>query len=406
MDNIETTVAFLKRLANLPSKYRKYFPTAKKVNADFDPLNAWKATRKRLETILDSLGPVDYSASLMGYHVYVYIEPDTGMPIYHGLTCMLTNRDKEHRRTDEKNRHLFHKLRSLDEAEQKVDIISLANYPSKKLAGACERFLIRVVGRQKTLDGKFDRTGPLYNIADGGGYICGLTVSESVQLAKKLAKENGSKLQSAKWLQQNGYSGLDYQIRNNPEAFAGIEQERYRKSLEETVEKAKKMAQANGGKLQNIGWLMDNGHNDINNARRKHPESFAGIEQEWKGGKLLEEKVAKAEKLVKENGGKLQNDKWLINNGCYDVYHAIHDHPEAFSGIEQEYKGGKPLKETISKAKKLAKENGGKLPKYKWLVDNRHFDVTNALRKHPEAFVDIERTERYSREATKCLNPA
>lgn len=52
------------------------------------------------------------------------------------------------------------------------------------------------------------------------------STEEHVKDAEKLCSENQGFLPNPKWLQQNGYTGLDYQIRKYPNAFAHIKQKR------------------------------------------------------------------------------------------------------------------------------------------------------------------------------------
>jgi hypothetical protein len=50
------------------------------------------------------------------------------------------------------------------------------------------------------------------------------TPAEWVKLAEKLAKGNKGVLQNTKWLQENGYSGLDQCMRKFPKLFKHIPQ--------------------------------------------------------------------------------------------------------------------------------------------------------------------------------------
>ncbi len=239
-------------------------------------------------------------------------------------------------------------LWSLKKHDQEPTVNIVVEGLTQKQVDAWEIGLIDLIGR------KCKGTGPLLNIADGGAGACGVkqsaehirkkmeargfkTLEEIVSKAKGLAKANGGRLQGMKWLRKNGHWDIAGAIKKHPEAFAGIDQIRKCKSLEESVAKAKEMAKANGGKLQNSRWLRDNGHWDIVKAMQNHPDAFEGIDQERKY-KPLEETVIKTRELAKANGGKLQNYQWLNDNGHHDVYHAMQKHPEAFVGIDQERK--------------------------------------------------------------------
>ncbi len=161
---------------------------------------------------------------------------------------------------------------------------------NQKQANAWETGLIDFIGR------RWKHTGPLCNIANGGAGTCG--VKRSVESNRKTIVSRGDN------------------------------------TLEATVAKARAMAEANGGKLQNSRWLQDNGHKDIVSAMHYHSSAFIGVEQ-FRKHNLLEVTVAKARAMAEANGGKLQNSRWLRRNGHWDVVNAIRTHLEAFVNIEQ-----------------------------------------------------------------------
>jgi hypothetical protein len=213
-----------------------------------------------------------------------------------------------------------------------------------------------------------------------------------VPVAEKLAKENGGTLQCVQWLNNNGYSGLVHMLRIRPELFAHIKQEKIGRKPEQWVPVAEKLAKENGGTLQCGHWLDNNGYHGLYRAMKRHPELFAHIKQENKAGKNAEEWVPIAEKLAKENGGTLQNEGWLRKNGYHGLCQVMRKHPELFAHIKQG-KGRRNPEEWIPIAEKLAKENGGTLQCWQWLENNGYSGLNQAMKAHPELFAHIMRSK-------------
>jgi polysaccharide deacetylase 2 family uncharacterized protein YibQ len=220
------------------------------------------------------------------------------------------------------------------------------------------------------------------------------SAEDHVGAAEQLAKENGGVLKGMRWLQKRGHSGLVTAMYHHPEAFEHIKQESGRKSVEEQVEAAEKLAKANGGVLQCVTWLQKNGHSGLSFTMYQHPEAFAHIKRESKKGKSVQEQVQTAEKLAKANGGVLQCVNWLQKNGPSGLSYAMYKHPEAFAHIKQESKKGKSVQEQVETAEQLAKENGGVLHDSGWLKKNGHYGLALAKHKHPEAFKHIKQGTR------------
>jgi len=222
------------------------------------------------------------------------------------------------------------------------------------------------------------------------------TPEEWIAVAEQLAEDNGGKLHTSWWLIKNGYSGLDHAIRNNLELFNHIEQNNNKgRSPEEWVPIAVQLAKDNGGKLQNPKWLTKNGYSGLYDAMRKQPELFKHIEQESKA-LSPEEWVPIAVQLAKDNGGKLINPYCLQKNGYHGLAGAIKKRPELFSHIKQDKKGRSP-KEWVPIAEQLVEDNGGKLPKTTWLITNKHYGLIQVMRTHPELFKHIERESKKGR---------
>ena len=208
-----------------------------------------------------------------------------------------------------------------------------------------------------------------------------------VPVAERLAEENGGILQNATWLSKR-YSGLYHDLIANPEAFAHIPRQR-RRTLEEQVAAAKQLAKENGGVLpQNLG---KKGHHGIVQAMRKHPESFAHIlQQQYRF--TLKEYVSIAEQLAKENNGVLPSG--LERKGYHGLQRSKRENPQAFAHIKQDAKFRSPL-EWAAIAKQLAKENGGVLPAPARLKENGLDGLNQAKRIHPKFFKGIEQDKKY-----------
>jgi hypothetical protein len=282
----------------------------------------------------------------MNYYVYTFADPDSGIVKYVGQGK--GKRCNWWRRADKGWEFKYGVkpwLWSLKKAGREPFVTKILEGLMKGQADTWEVGLIDFIGR------KCKGTGPLLNIADGGAGVrgykqsaesirkrigpkCSKILEGHVAKARKMANENGGKLQNYEWLRKNGHKGLALTIRRHPEAFTGIEQVRKRQPLKTTIAKAKRMAEMNGGKLQNYAWLRNNGHSDVAEAVRKVPKALLGFVQDNKC-KPLEETVVKAQAMAEANGGKLQHSRWLQNNGHCDIVQAMKYHPEAFIGINR-----------------------------------------------------------------------
>ena len=211
---------------------------------------------------------------------------------------------------------------------------------------------------------------------------------EWVTRAEKLASRHGGTLPGQKWLCDNGYSGLARLLSTHPELFKHIPQERIRKTPEEWVLVAEKLAKKNRGILPTAAWIQRNGYYGLAIALRKHPKLFAHLSQEFKGGKKADEWLPIAKQLARENGGKLPCRQWLVDNGYHGLYQMLAKFPKLFKHLEIERKT-RPAKDWVPVAEKLAKENGDTLPHYKWLTKNGYYGLAIALNHYPELFAHL-----------------
>jgi hypothetical protein len=212
------------------------------------------------------------------------------------------------------------------------------------------------------------------------------TVAKYVREAEQLARKHG-KLPNYQWLMQHGHRQLCTVIQKNRSTFAHIVQVRAHKSVTEHVHIAKRLAAKHGGKLPNSWWLTTHGFSSLSEAMRRRPKLFAGIPQEKKK-RTPQEWVAIAKRLVAKHGGKLPNSGWLTTHGFAGLYGIMRKRPRLFAGIVQEKKR-RWRREWVPIARSLAKKHGGKLPNPKWLTTHGFDGLRYAMRRQPRLFVEI-----------------
>lgn len=214
------------------------------------------------------------------------------------------------------------------------------------------------------------------------------SVDEWVVIAEKLAEDNGGILPNYLWLRKNGYHGLTSCMFIHPEKFHHIKQLKSYVDLSEHQSTAEKLAKENGGILPSGKWLKNNGYSGLKKAIYKYPDQFRSFKQE-KLQKSIKDHIKTAEKLAKENGGTLQCGNWLKTNGYSGLNFVMGKYPDEFKHIKQEKKR-KKLDEQVLLADKLAKENGGILPNQAWLQNNCHSGLAHCIVKYPNSFKHIK----------------
>lgn len=268
----------------------------------------------------------------------------------------------------------------------------------------------------------------------------GRTIEELVAIAEKLAKEHDGTLPSSKWQQTNGFSMLCRKIREFPDSFSHIPRKPKRRTVDRWVKVAEEIARVEGA-LPQAQWLLDNKYGALYVATRSYPDHFSHIPRKamrWEG-KSPQEWVVIAENVASEHGGRLPRYAWLRRNGYGGLKYHKKRHPELFAHIPQGYltveewvtvaeklaaehkslppstwlkaKGYKSLagvmrrvpekfahvpkrrlklsvEEWVQTAKELEAEHKG-LPRPQWLCANGYWNLYVAMRRHPEAFVDI-----------------
>jgi superfamily II DNA or RNA helicase len=220
------------------------------------------------------------------------------------------------------------------------------------------------------------------------------TPEEWVPLAKKLAAENGGKLQGARWVQKN-YPGLSVAMYKRPDLFVDIPREDKMggKRPEEWVSDADRLVLENGGLLHRVSWLEDNGYSGLVRAMTNRPELFSHIKQESKKNPDPKRWVPAAEELAAEHEGELPSLKWMRDNGRIGLANAIENRGHMFAHIPRKGKST-PLEEQVPVADKLVLEHDGVLPHAGWLQKNGHKKLYRAMQLRPELFTHITQTNK------------
>lgn len=234
-------------------------------------------------------------------------------------------------------------------------------------------------------------------------YEGGKTIEECIKIAEDLAKNNNGILPNQKWLAKNGYNGLQQRIKNNRKAFSHIKQEhRGGKKVEEWVKIAEDLVKKHQGTLPTSAWLRKNGYCGLSNFIYKYPKKFSHMTQEHRKCKTPNEWIREAEKLAKKNNGILPNVGWLQKNGYDGVSRILYKFPEKFKHLKRDKKSKIGIDGWVEKAKELAKNHNGILPKQSWLSENGYSSISYSIRKHPEKFKGIKQ-ERKKGMKTKVI---
>jgi hypothetical protein len=164
------------------------------------------------------------------------------------------------------------------------------------------------------------------------------TLEEHVLDAEQLEKKYG-KLPFGHWLKNNNKTGLLNHMTKHPKAFSHIKQQKTRKTLKEHVLDAEKL-EKQYNKLPCCFWLRKNKKTGLAVKIKEHPEAFSHIRQDKKII-TIKEWIGIAKNLIEKNNGKLPSYKWIRNSKEYrGLGDCLYNHPEAFKGMKQEYRKG------------------------------------------------------------------
>ena len=160
-----------------------------------------------------------------------------------------------------------------------------------------------------------------------------------IKLAESLVLHDGV-LPSVTWLKGNGYTGLYQYMRAHPKEFSHIKQHRLGvRSYDEKVKKrqvelAKKLARENGGTLPTVTWLTNHDYSGLLSYIWKHPEFFDGIPRDT-NKKSSEEHIAAAEALAQKYGGTLPGSWTIVNeSGGWALYQFMRRNHDLFIHIK------------------------------------------------------------------------
>jgi hypothetical protein len=213
---------------------------------------------------------------------------------------------------------------------------------------------------------------------------------EWVPIAEKLAAENGGKLQPLSVLASTGHHGLIGAMRHHPELFAHIDQITMRKTDDQWVKIAEQLVANDPDKLlPNVKWLTSNGFSGLSQRMKANPEAFAHITQRQLV-KTVDDHVADAEKLADEHNG-LPNTNWLTQNKHHALYACMNANPEAFAHIKRGSSYKTP-EEWVLVAEKLISTYGA-LPGTNELYKMGHSGLDRCIRAYPNLFAHIKRKE-------------
>jgi len=196
------------------------------------------------------------------------------------------------------------------------------------------------------------------------------------------------------WLQKNSYGGLVRAMQLRPELFAHIPQERRAKSPEEQLQLVMQLTENGKKPIPGVRWLQGNGYSGLNSWLRRHPEVVEKYGQDWGGGRTSEEQLQLVMQLT-ENGKKpIPHRQWLCGNGYSGLDTWLRKHPEVVEkyGQDRLRAGWRTSEEQLQLVMQLT-ENGKKpIPGVGWLNGNGYSGLAKWLSRHPEG------VEKYGRD--------
>ena len=221
---------------------------------------------------------------------------------------------------------------------------------------------------------------------------------EWVKVAEQWHAKHG-KLPIPKWFHDNGYAGLETQLREHPERFAHLEQTKHTKTLTEWVKIAETLAAENNGVLPSISKCAKKGFRRLGGVIWSHREAFAHIPRA-KNTNTTAEWVEIAKKVAAEHGG-LPTNRELCLLGHFGLARAIQRKKSAFADIpKHEYalpippQASDEMAKAVALAEELARNNGGLLPSSTWLKRNGHNPLLHKMSIDKNRFAHLKQ-ERY-----------
>jgi len=207
---------------------------------------------------------------------------------------------------------------------------------------------------------------------------------EQLQLVMQLT-ENGKKpIPHSHWLQGNGYIGLYKWLLKNPEVVEKYGQDwGGGRTSEEQLQLVMQLTENGKKPIPGVRWLQGNGYIGLDIWLRKHPEVVEKYGQDWGGGRTSEEQLQLVMQLT-ENGKKpIPGVRWLQGNGYSGLNSWLRKHPEVVEKYGQDRLCRTP-EEQLQLVMQLT-ENGKKpIPSVGWLRGNGYGGLSKWLLKNPE----------------------
>jgi hypothetical protein len=150
------------------------------------------------------------------------------------------------------------------------------------------------------------------------------------------------------------------------------------------------LAKNNGGVLQYNEWLKNNGHFNLARSIESNPEAYAHIQQAKKWTQKTLEEWRQTAKDLESKYRKLPMGAWLRKNGLYGLVSCMRKNPKEFSDIKQE-KGRLTKEIHLKTLKEIIKKNKGKIPTYAWLIKNGQKGLVSWLERNPKIVSNYKR---------------
>ena len=215
-------------------------------------------------------------------------------------------------------------------------------------------------------------------------------LGDQVAKAEAIAAANGGWLPAHTDL-LNVDCNLAFAVYKHPDRFDHIPRawvKRRQKRAAEYVAEAEALAKLNGGCIE-ITLKFQAAHSALTQFMRRCPETFAHIPRKRRKMRTLEQHVKTAERYADKNGGSLPT-RCMIRKTDNSLYIAMGRRPDLFAHIPKDRaRERKGVAFYVTLAEKLAKENGGAIPHFSWLVKNGTNNETNlayVIIRRPECF--------------------
>lgn len=165
-----------------------------------------------------------------------------------------------------------------------------------------------------------------------------MTEDECRKEIKRLALEHGGTLPHDYWLQANGYGALAKRVRNDRTLLGDITQDVIYRSKEMVTSEVRRLAAENGGRLQKSYQLLEMGYGWLSQRIDREPELLGDIVQEQGVGHSDDECRMVVKQLAMENGGMLPHPRALRRLGYQWVHRRVRENPSLLGKIKQERK--------------------------------------------------------------------